>query len=300
MMNWTRCTLTLICCYVTLIASGGELSKIRGDLHSQSGSSSNSSSSSSSNPPSKSDLGQPSRSDSGHTSRHCDDDDGDSLTSRLAALGLMGFGAAVTSPFWAPYLMLGDDLDRDGYFPKHPYENIDGTLTLDETVRGTHDTAITLQGVLGTDFGDMQLINGRALIEHRSRFGIDTEFKYRRENLAGGSHDHLWNGDANLTFRFAQHEHWLIRAGLGVNWLDNRGDTEAGFNLTYGVDWYPVDPLIVSGVIDWGRISAASLFHGRATIGFIREGWGAFTGYDYFRVSDSDAHSWIAGIERRF
>ncbi len=49
--------------------------------------------------------------------------------------------------------------------------------------------------------------------------------------------------------------------------------------------------IVVSGVSDWGRISAAGLFHGRATVGFTPKGWGGFTGYDYFRISDSDTHS---------
>lgn len=293
MANRLRCLLIASLCCVTVAATAGDLANMRRDLHADSGSSSSRSSTSSATPPRKS------NSHSHHSNHDCDDD-GDSLSDQLAAAGLLGFGAAVTSPFWAPHLILGDDLERDGYFPKHPYENIDGALTHDAGVSGTHDTAITLQGVLGSDFEDLFLFNGRALIEHRTRFGIDTEFNYRREGVTGGNHDHLWNGDFNVTYRFAQSEHWLIRAGLGVNWLDNQGDAEAGFNFTYGVDWYPLDPIIVSGVIDWGRIAGAGLFHGRATVGLVRDGWGAFTGYDYFRISDSDSHSWILGFERRF
>lgn len=292
MATMRRMLLLAVLCAIVTPSWAGDLAKMRGDLHSDSGSKSSSESKSSSSKSS-------SRSNDSYGSSFDNDDDSDSLTSQLAGAGLLMGLAGIASPFWLPHEMLGDNYYRNGYFPRHPYEHFDGALTHDHDIEGTHDTAVLLQGVIGSDLSDMLVLNGRALVEHRTRFGIDTEFNYRRENLAT-SHDSLYHGDFNVTYRFAQSEHWLLRAGLGVNWLTTQGDAEAGFNFTYGVDWFPVEPVVVSGVIDWGRVGGAGLFHGRTTVGFTQKGWGAFTGYDYFRISDSGSHTWINGIELRF
>lgn len=236
-----------------------------------------------------------SRDDHTHQADYCDGDDDSGLGEFLAAGTLIG----VASPFWAPPAFLGDNYSQTGYFPDHPYTNAEGGLLYDKSPKGAHDSNIILQGQYGDDFDDIFHANGRVLMEHSSRFGFDTEFFYRNEEIPTG-HDELWTGDFNLTYRFAQNEYWQFRTGLGVNWLVYDRESDTGINFTYGADWFPDDPWVVSGVLDWGRIGDASLFHGRTTIGISHNGVGIFTGYDFFEIGNQEMHAWINGVELRF
>lgn len=271
-------------------AAGDKLSSIRSDLSTE-----ESRPSAPANPPRGSSKSEPSY----FGSSSCEEEE-DSLTGQLLGWGLLGAGYVAASPFWAPYGALDDDYARSSWFPKHPYRGAEGALIYDRDVRGSHDWLTVLQGQYGTDFDDLIHWNGRAVIEHKSRFGIDTEFYYRQEELNGGGHDELWNGDFNLTYRFAQSENWAFRAGAGVNWLTDRGETENGVNFTYGAEWFPLKPLVFTATMDLGRISSDGLVHIRTTGGITTNGFGFYTGYDYFRVSNNGISSWINGIELRF
>ena len=184
--------------------------------------------------------------------------------------------------------MLGDSGEL-GFFPDHPYDDAEGSLLFDKTPSGAHDTQIILQGQYGDDFGGVSHANGRLIIDTAWRFGIDTEFFYRHED--GNPDDELWTGDFNLIWRFAQSEALQFRTGVGFNWLADRSDDDYGFNFTYGADLFPGDPWVLSGTLDWGRIGEATLFHGRTTIGVTQNGWGFFTGYDYFNVGGAGLHA---------
>jgi hypothetical protein len=101
-------------------------------------------------------------------------------------------------------------------------------------------------------------------------------------------------------YRFAQNENWQFRAGLGMNWLADRYGSDQGFNSTYTIDWFPEDPWMYSGSLDLGTLGDATLVHLRNTIGVTREGWGIFTGHDYFRIGHVSTSTWINGIEFRY
>ena len=93
-----------------------------------------------------------------------------------------------------------------------------------------------------TDFDDLQRIGGHLLLSTRTRFGLDTETSYFQEQLPGDRHDHLWLGDCNVVYRFAQSEHAQFRTGIGFNWMDDPADTDFGFNFTYGPTSSPPNP----------------------------------------------------------
>jgi hypothetical protein len=204
----------------------------------------------------------------------------------------------VTSPFWMPRLALADD-GGPGYFPKHPYGKQSGSLLFDEAHTGAHSSLLALQGDYGSDFDSLSQGHVRIFGERDSRIGFDTEFFYRKEQLRPGT-DELWHGDFNLTYRFAQNEHWQFRAGLGVNWLTDDRDSNLGFNATYGAEWFPVKPWVLNSSLDWGRIGSTSLLHLRNTVGVTKSGWGVFTGHDYLRIGDERIHAWVNGVEYRF
>lgn len=81
----------------------------------------------------------------GHDPWHDHHDDGNSLSDDLFGIGFLAALVGVSSPFWAPPQLLGDDGEK-GYFPGHPYDNAVGGLVPDKTPSGAHDTLVVLQG----------------------------------------------------------------------------------------------------------------------------------------------------------
>ncbi|MFV0444957.1 MAG: hypothetical protein ACK5Q5_15395 [Planctomycetaceae bacterium] len=80
-----------------------------------------------------------------------------------------------------------------------------------------------------------------------------------------GRRDHLWTGDCNVVFRFgrfAQSERAEFHTGVGLNWLNDPAQTDAGFNFTYGADFFPQQLWIVSTTLDAGTLGSAGLVHG--------------------------------------
>ena len=234
------------------------------------------------------------RADHADHADYCEDDEPGFLEAMAGRL----FLTAASTPFVVPRAAL-NDAGGAGFFPKYPYGWHDGSLLFDEDHAGAHSSLLVFQGDYGNDFDALSQAHGRIFGERDTRIGFDSEFFYRREQLRPGTDD-LWHGDFNLTYRFAQSEHWQFRAGLGVNWLSDDRDTNFGFNTTYGAEWFPVKPWVVNSSLDWGRIGSTSLLHLRNTIGITRSGWGVYSGHDYLKVADDDIHSWIAGIEYRF
>ena len=249
---------------------------------------------------SKSDSSEdkPKRKSSRDDHRHCDDDVAVTGFSELCNKLLL---AALSSPFTIPRAVVADADLHAIEFPAFPYSE-DRTSPLSDLLSDTEpsDWQTVLRGQYGDDFDGLSHPSGRLLLDNWTRFGIDTEFFYRHEDLPVGGSDQLWTGDANIVYTFAKGELGQFRTGIGVNWLAGAGQSDSGFNFTYGGELYPAEPFVITGDIDWGRIGDASLFHGRATIGITRNGWGLFTGYDYFSIGKTDLHSWINGVELRF
>jgi hypothetical protein len=106
----------------------------------------------------------------------------------------------------------------------------------------------------------------------------------------------LWTGDCNVVFRFAQMPQMQMRTGLGFNWLSDHVGGEAGFNFTYSGDFFPAEPWILSGEIDWGKLGSVGLFHGRATVGVHYHRCEVYTGFDYLDIGDTQISGLIAGL----
>jgi hypothetical protein len=148
----------------------------------------------------------------------------------------------------------------------------------------------------GGDLNEIFAWNGGFLVETSARFGIDSRAYYFTQNLSTGGTDDLWLGDANLLFRFAQSPNLEMRTGVGFNWLDDQVGNDFGFNFTYGGDWYPVRPFIVSSELDWGEIGHSSLFHARVTAGVQWHRAEVYAGYDYLDVGNAQLDTCIAGV----
>jgi hypothetical protein len=235
-----------------------------------------------------------------HTAEHGDDFAGLWTAAAWVTLG------AVTSPFWGPRLLIDDDSFDAAWFTRYPYRcDWDGYLVTDKSVldekyrwldSDQYNWLLRTRVEYGDNFDDLSRLGGQVLLDTASRWGVDAEVNYVQERLPRGGDDHLWLGDCNLVYRFAQSPQVQMRTGLGVNWLADAQDTNFGFNFTYGGDWFVCRPWILSAEIDWGRLGRAALFHGRATVGLHFHRVEIYTGYDYYDVNRTPLGGPVAGI----
>jgi hypothetical protein len=235
-----------------------------------------------------------------------DDDDYDSDDGLTLDLFVVAAGAAavgVTSPFWGPPVLVGDAYMQPGYFAHYPYEYDVGYMLIGPPEaaglpgsRRPHAWAARGRAEFGTDFGGLEWTGGHVLIDTSSRWGMESDFRHVREEMATSADDAIWLGDANVLFRFAQSETIQMRAGLGANFLSDTLQSDFGFNFTYGGDWFPFRPLVLSADLDLGTLGSANLYHVRTTAGLH---WGiseAYIGYDYCDIGPTQISGLVAGV----
>jgi hypothetical protein len=234
-----------------------------------------------------------------------DDDCEGSLLDQLFGGAAM---VALAAPFVLPPALLGDDYEHRGYFLRHPYlHDLPGFMRMEGFLdegqpQGAPPLDPTgLKSWMGrltvfesNDFRGLNRVGGQLLLDTAVRWGLQTDWVWLHERLRCGCVDDLGLGDFNVVFRFAQTEYMQMRAGLGARVLT---DTNRwGFNFTYGADFFPARPLVLSGVIDLGSLGSVGVFHARASAGLTWHGWEAFVGYDYLLIGSVDLQGPIAGI----
>jgi hypothetical protein len=276
---------------VTPAAANGWLAAVREDVRDPA---------SETDPPPKEEEEGSDEDDGSHFHLHfhdCDDDDG------------LGFGKfvgwftlyCVTSPIWGPHYAVSDDLGVARFFPRFPYEGGQpGYMRIGAPPGGTWRYGGRFRADFARDFDDLERTGGHMLLSTSSRFGLDVELSRFEESLHGGARDRLWMGDCNVTFRFAQSDRSQWRAGLGFNWLDDPVDTDFGFNFTYGFDFFPHQPWVLSTELDWGTLGEAELFHFRSTAGVIVWSLESYVGYEYWDIDRSQTSMWVAGVRAWF
>ncbi len=291
--SWVLVLLVIAAHTLSLTARAGDLSTLRTDVRAK-----------------RSPAAASSSSERSHSDPyHCHDDDDNffgelfgELFGEVFLAGALVTGVVVTTPVWGPHHLVGDDFEAPGFFPRFPYDDTPGFMMIDRAQGDfcwpaePRDWSGRFRAEYGDNFGDLTQIGAHLLVESSSRWGLDTEFNFREEDLLGGAHDQLWTGDCNLVFRFAQHERLQMRIGAGFNWLADDVDSNYGYNVTYGGDWFPCDPWVISSNIDWGEIGSADLFHFRITGGVVVYGIEVYTGYDYYDVDRVQISSYIAGV----
>lgn len=209
-------------------------------------------------------------------------------------------GITASAPFWGPPALIGDSHLVDGYFPRYPYKQRGGYMWIGDPIPDVYVVGVRARSDFGTNFGKVDWVGGNVLLESTMRLGLETDFRQLQENGSGAKFDSLTLGDANLFYRFAQSNQFQGRAGVGVNYLVDRADTNFGFNFTYAVDWYPVKPVIVSAELDLGWLGQESLFHFRVTEGVNWKYGEAFVGYDYYDVGNFQVGGMVAGVRLWF
>jgi hypothetical protein len=233
--------------------------------------------------------------------------------------GLIGDGGegtlwalALTTPFTVPAFLLGDDWTRRHYLPNYPYPDKYGAYLLlsPEDAKAIFETdsegvcrrdfagRLALEG--GTDFSGIHRGGGQLRLDSAYRLGLTSSWNYFSERLSCGGHDELLIGDANFVVRFAQNEIAHLYSGIGARILCDHGHTDGGFNFTYGMDWFPVRPLVVSTCFDAGTLGHAGVVHGRATLGAVYRRWEIYGGYDFLRIDRVNLQGPLVGVRLWF
>ncbi len=172
-------------------------------------------------------------------------------------------------------------------FAEFPYaDGMDGYLLKWDQIGATphQHSGGRIQFEYGSDFDSIDRWSASVLREGPLGFGIDSQWDYYTEQLPLGLQDNLHVGDVNLVFRAIELEHMLWRIGAGINWFDSRSVSDAGLNATVKVDYFPVQPIILSGEVDYGRVGDAEMFHGSVSVGVILNRFEVFSGYDYRKI----------------
>lgn len=223
-----------------------------------------------------------------------EEEDDDSIYGKALAGGAV---LVVTSPYWIPISVLeGSDAPPLCFSPA-PYEVSPGWMAIDAADADGYAWGSQLRAEYLDDYDRLTAYRARLLVEHTSRWGFDTETNFWRESTAPGVHDELWTGDANIVFRFAQSERVQLRSGVGLAWLSDQTDTDLGFNFTYGGEFYPVRPLVLSAELDAGWIGHAWMFHLRSTAGVVYKQAEVYVGYDYLEIGNAQLDGVVAGVK---
>lgn len=211
---------------------------------------------------------------------------------------LMGVGAIATSPIWVPHALLGDDFRDPGvFFHNFPYDGAPCYASAIDGKSRTRPFAVRLGIDYLDTFDRLDSISGRLLVETTSRFGLDASWNHFEETLRDGGRDQLELGDFNLVYRFAQSDWAEFRAGLGMNWLGDASDANVGFNFTYGADFYPRKPWVLSSTIDCGTLGETQLFRFRTTAGVVFHGVESYAGYEYTDIGRTHWNGLVAGLQ---
>lgn len=255
-----------------------------------------------SNPP------KPSSSDSNNsdpTTSYDDTSDGWSL--QELAGGAFLAGAGVTLPFWGPPLIAGDTYSQSANFLHFPYQYDQAYMLFGSLPTGgvpswfePYLVAARARSDFGTDFDNLTWIGGQIILETTPRFGLDSDFRYVTEKFSPTTRDSLWVGDANLLFRFTQSPWLIMRTGLGANFLADTHKTDFGFNFTYGGDFFPSRPWVISGEMDLGTLGHTNLYHCRGTLGANWRHAEAYVGYDYLDIGPTQIAGMVAGVRLWF
>jgi hypothetical protein len=248
-------------------------------------------------------LPEPSQ-DSSDDDDHCDDEGGGWFHYHDHGDGFIhATGLVLTSPWWGPHVMFDAGFGVPGYFPGEPYFADDAGYMIigRNAAKGEFPATTATRFALeyGHDLDNLQSVTGRVLWEHQMRFGVDGEIRYLQEE-GDFLDDELAIGDLNFVYRFVQSERVVMRSGVGINWLIDEHDAEAGFNFTYGGDLFPVRPLVISSEIDWGTLGDAEVFQWRGTVGAVWDHVEVYAGYRYYELEGVALDGLIIGLRTWF
>jgi len=225
----------------------------------------------------------------------------------IAGLGALA-GLAVTSPLWAPAVVLGDD-GANGYIPAHPYAlpNANYLLPSRDGRRNAEGASPLAPDYLkmwglragvedGSRFDGVNRLGGRAWFDSSSRLGVTCNWDHFSERLPDGTSDEFVLADLAVTYRIAERDWIQMHAGVGGRGLFDRYRARGGFNFLYSADVFPIEPLVVSAAVEAGHLNEAFTLRLRASAGLQWDRLEVYAGYDWLRIGGVDLHGPMAGL----
>ena len=183
-------------------------------------------------------------------------------------------------------------LDRDAAGqepPDDPFGDDEPALSPFLSMRMSAEYAYDLDGGIHRPGGGL-------LLDSNIRVGLESAWSVYIEPLTGGMYDELVFGDVNVFFRVAQDEHAESRLGVGARLMLDGDQVDAGFNATWALDVFPVDPLVLSLSIDAGNLGYAFVSHSRATVGLMLSRVELYAGYDVKTIDAIVFHGPLGGL----
>lgn len=127
-----------------------------------------------------------------------------------------------------------------------------------------------------------------------TRFEFDAEAGIYREDLnaedrasTGREHDWTTISAAHVAYRFAQSQAVSFRIGAGARLLVDRTDTRVGYDFVYGVEAFPVRPLVLSASAGMGTLGDAFVLDLRASLGVVVGAIEILIGIERLSVGDA-------------
>lgn len=145
------------------------------------------------------------------------------------------------------------------------------------------------------EFDNTTQIHGQLMMPLFGQFGLDASGTYWEDDgRPPRLMDDWWTGDANVVYNlsFAPVN---LRFGGGTTWVITDADTDFGYNITYGADFFIKKSFLFSGEFDWGKIGSRDLVHWRATGGYVFGAIELYAGYASYKLGSEKRDGPIAG-----
>lgn len=212
---------------------------------------------------------------------------------------LLVFAAVVTSPLWVPYpLVEKDRWQGEPGLLDWPYQGgMPGYGTdelIPESIADSYAARLQVGAGLahwGYRFaGDLRLSFHNRLDIHLTGFALVEEGD-------DGELDKLYFLEPGVSWLFALGDRAQFRMGAEfVLMLDPKGSTVPGITGTYAIDWFPIDPLVLTFEFGGGVLGERFYSHTEVTLGLVLGPVEPFVGYEARFVGDEYLGTGSAGL----
>lgn len=215
-------------------------------------------------------------------------------------------------PWWGPRRWMDDNGERAVAFSTAPYaDGYDGYMRIEgrsnpQALAGVADKDETGAPLLGRGSALRMWAEGGVQDSHLFRGGAGFLWSgFHRLELQGdvrvygereaGRTDTLLLGTVAVNYLFALAPGVQVRSGAGLRWLPDGDQTHVGALFSYGADFYPASPLVISVAGDVGAMNDAVNGTLRGTLGAVFDQLEVYGGYEALWVEDIDLGMWVFG-----
>jgi hypothetical protein len=229
----------------------------------------------------------------------------------------------LTSPLWAPALLIGDEPGFPGRpyrFASYPYAGGAAGYHLAAEQASPRAEAPSWpfgprsqwQAVEGRRYGCRATytfeVHADDILAHRAeliartcqRLNLDLSFTDYAE-AAGGGTDHMQTYEAHATYSLAVSERTHLAAGVGFRGLSwEGGEGRGGLDFRYEAEFFPVKPLHLHFIAEAGWVGGAGAWELEARAGALCKRAQFFVGYRHFRIAGEDLAGPVFGLSLWF